>query len=880
MQKFCGKCGTKLDENGVCAVCNTAVDNQIDCATNNISEDSHPEQSVIATENIQDNNPQQKSEQEKAKLKKKIKRAKKKARKNANRTLKWKKMTKKQKITNITIKAVAALLCVMVVVTSSLFALTYFGVTDIPVINSALSKMGINSKNNTLTPQTVFTTIKVTDEESAKKAAQDAAKQLGLSNAANELEVVLFEKINDITYCRLQQTYKGIPVLNKSIVVTADKSGNAIGFSSNLTDIKLTNAEHKLTRDVAYEKIQQYVSDNKISDDSISILMQSYNELCYIMSADDKANLYYDLLVCFDSRLHRFVINANTGDVVLFDDITYHNETTAAATNLDGKDISINVEKSLFGYELTDTTRNIDVYSSNNQTSYPVFEFYVSDKLVYKFDAHTKVWSDTNGELFVDQHTGDVFDINGNDISEEFEDNYAAADVRLSFKTIESGAISTKPYNATETWHDSVSATVMYNTEKTYDYYLSLFNRKGYDNNNSRLYVVYSDNLNSQPTGAHSTSALSTSYLNLGYESGYCTDIIAHEYTHSVINNISHLKNSGESASINEAYCDIFAELVEAYTNNGKCDWNISGRNIEDPKSSSQPEVYKKSLWSGDSVDIHRNSTVISHTAYLMSTDSGSKYGLNHEQLGKLWYHTLYTLPFDADCSVLREQMLLTAHSLGFSSDQIECITSAFELVQIADKDQKSGFVAKSTMRITVNGPADVSVVCSDDEISSKDGLSGVSNSHCSITYNGSKNIIKNGCDTREKTIDLKSNGEHNIRLVGTGKGKLTYTIEFADEKGKFTDKRVFKEIDITEGAVIETLAEQSGTTTLSIDTDGDGSYDYKMDATENSYGKKVNHTLLYIILIILVSLLIGALVYLYLKKRNSSTSRRYPKTF
>lgn len=877
MPNFCGKCGSPLDENNICTTCGNLTG--ADVVDNSVAQNEYTQPEFADTVNITPETAPKKSPEEKAKLKKKIKKSKKKARRNAERTIRWKKLSTKQKATRITLKSVALLLCVVIIATTVLGALTYFGVTDVPFMNSALNKLGLTPVSDTYTYTTDFTSVKVVDEKSAITAAKDAAKKLGLSNAANELEVMLFEKVDNITYCRMNQTYKGIPVYGRSIVVTADKDGNALGFSSNLADINMVDVENTLTRGDAYLKISQYIQEAQISADNISIMMFSYDELCYIVSNDNKAKLYYDLLVCFEDKMHRVILDAKAGNVFSYEELTHNSETATYLTE-NGEKLNFNVSKeSMFGYQLVDTERNISVYNSNSVTSHAVYEFYIKDKLRYKFNTDTKIWTDSEGyELNIDQLSGEVFDAYGNDITKEFADNYKAATVNVSFKTATDASTLIPANNITLNWSDAYSATVMYNSEKAYDYFCENFKRKGYDNKGSKLSVVYSDDLNIYGAQAYCTDIYNNAYINLASESGYDADIIAHEYTHAVINSITPLRYNGETASITEAYCDIFGQLVDGYAYDN-CNWIISGCNIAEPQDTLQPQTYSKALWDDKNADIHTNSTIISRAAYLMSCDSGSKNGLNHKDLAKLWYHTLYTLPVDADCTTLREQMLLTANILSFSPKQIGCITSAFELVGIKDKNATDDN-HDSPMLITVSGPVDVIITCGDDTVSSTDGLSGVSNSHCKITFNGSKSKVKNGCDSREKTVIFNSNNDHDVRLVGTAKGKISYTISFADENGNFTDNRTFNEIEVDKGTTIVTTAQSADSTLLNIDFDGDSSYDYEMEADENSIGKKVTYTYLYVILAVALLVLLFAVIYVILKKHKTPTYKRYPKTF
>lgn len=118
--------------------------------------------------------------------------------------------------------------------------------------------------------------------------------------------------------------------------------------------------------------------------------------------------------------------------------------------------------------------------------------------------------------------------------------------------------------------------------------------------------------------------------------------------------------------------------------------------------------------------------------------------------------------------------------------------------------------------------------------------------------------------DDKIKTLRLKAGVDYDIKIEGTGKGKMDYTIGFMDDDGDYSDMRRFKNIAITKNTVVDTSTEYSGETILNVDEDGDGKYDLKYRAGENGRGEIVDYT--YIIYIAaagaaVIILLIMALV-------------------
>lgn len=126
-------------------------------------------------------------------------------------------------------------------------------------------------------------------------------------------------------------------------------------------------------------------------------------------------------------------------------------------------------------------------------------------------------------------------------------------------------------------------------------------------------------------------------------------DDVAHEYTHAVTNLLAfgngYRKDSKyfERNALMEAYSDIFGQLVEQkYT--GKTDWIQSDtmRNMELTVN----YILRYKPKDDDYGGAHQNSTIISHTAYLMSKDNynenyDAEFLLDYDQLGQLWYRSL-----------------------------------------------------------------------------------------------------------------------------------------------------------------------------------------------------------------------------------------------
>lgn len=125
----------------------------------------------------------------------------------------------------------------------------------------------------------------------------------------------------------------------------------------------------------------------------------------------------------------------------------------------------------------------------------------------------------------------------------------------------------------------------------------------------------------------------------------------------------------------------------------------------------------------------------------------------------------------------------------------------------------------------------------------------------------------ENNIKDQIKILRLKEGEDYNVQIKGYGRGKMDYTIGFMDENGEYSDLRKFKDIRVTKRTIIDTVAQNSESTVLNIDKDGDGKYDLKYKATKNGNGEIVEYTYIYYIIISGVFVLLFATAYICIKR-------------
>lgn len=133
--------------------------------------------------------------------------------------------------------------------------------------------------------------------------------------------------------------------------------------------------------------------------------------------------------------------------------------------------------------------------------------------------------------------------------------------------------------------------------------------------------------------------------------------------------------------------------------------------------------------------------------------------------------------------------------------------------------------------------------------------------------------------DDKVKILRLKEGEDYDIKIEGTGKGRMNYSIGFMDENGEYSDFRKFNNVKITRKTQIDTVAKVSDKTVMNVDEDGDGKYDLTYEARANSRGEIVDNSfivnLILILLGVLVLLIIILIIYKKVQKTKIKKSRR-----
>ena len=258
-------------------------------------------------------------------------------------------------------------------------------------------------------------------------------------------------------------------------------------------------------------------------------------------------------------------------------------------------------------------------------------------------------------------------------------------------------------------YKDAVTAQA--NMAIIYDYYKDNFGYKGLQGKNKEIIINLGikDKMNIFGEGKEIANASYLPLTNEFYFGSYNSksmadylDIIAHEYTHSVINDIVDIKdnidnkNLNYSGAIDEAYSDLFGLLIQGgdfIVESGEIE-DYLGRDIANPERYEKPskvngEFYYPNYYikDGETLDDmlqknnyevvsdydnggkHHNSTVVSHTIYTLLKEGVIN---NTKDLSNILYSSMFYLPSDAnfeDCAI---SILITLETYNYSKDKIE----------------------------------------------------------------------------------------------------------------------------------------------------------------------------------------------------------------
>lgn len=543
-----------------------------------------------------------------------------------------------------------------------------------------------------------FTDVVVKSESDAYEALSSLKDELKFNNVKEEFDIVSTESSENITYYKFQQVYKDIEVYANNLIISVDKSGKVLNMSGYYLPNISVDVNAKKSKEEIEEIAKAYLGENaNILESELSILADDSNQrLIYIVSG------YSDT-----SALEMF-IDANDGEVVssasLFD---YSSTYSYTGTGMNNETYTINLE---------------EYFDLAGGAKYRYNFYDLERKIIITDCSFTGPNIALVTSLFFSAFSPIVVDINDGKIDMTWEN---------------------------ETFIQS-AITAMANYETIYDYYKNVLERNSYDNKGSKIIInlnVAASTLSNKDLNNAAWNRL-TNQMYIGNYKGKSfaasLDVLAHEFTHGVVNHIAGFASSPkeedknkafETGTLNEGIADIMGHLIEGEN------WTINEeievlRNAINPNSLKHPSVkggkyyYPDSYieeygslenylsaknfetaYDNDNGGEHHNSNVVSHAAYLMYNNGAFT---SKEEMAKVWYNSLFLMSSYSNFEDCALAVLATAENLGLSDESIAIIENAFiETNMLEDKgielsgEVTSGEETLEGVKITVKGISD-----------------------------------------------------------------------------------------------------------------------------------------------------------------------------
>ena len=418
-----------------------------------------------------------------------------------------------------------------------------------------------------------------------------------------------------IVHQRNQQFYKGRKV-EFGTLITHTLNGNVISINSELYNPNSVNSSPTITAQIAFNKALLNIDAQKyLWEDNEQAKIMNYDkptgELVFfpIVKTGEVTLAYKFDIYSIEplSRIEIFV-DAHSGDIL------YKNPIIKHVNELNSKKINVNAES--LETLLTGTAATKYSGSRNIQT-------------VLNAGLGMYVLSDiTRGNGIVTYNCERLVNTYQNVHFTDNDNNWTSAEHANSY-------------------YDNAALDAHWGAEMTYDFWKTVFNRNGYDNNNAiiRNYVHFQ----------RTTASLSNAFWNgavMSYGDGVnkpftSIDICGHEIGHAVCTYTANLAYQNQSGAMNEGYSDIWGACVEYFGRTGSIAgtpsaavWKIgedivSGglRTMVTPNTSGDPDTFQGTYWketgdegtcipsgtTNDYCGVHSNSGVMNRWFYILT---------------------------------------------------------------------------------------------------------------------------------------------------------------------------------------------------------------------------------------------------------------------
>lgn len=342
---------------------------------------------------------------------------------------------------------------------------------------------------------------------------------------------------------------------------------------------------------------------------------------------------------------------------------------------------------------------------------------------------------------------------------------------------------------------DAVTAAVdaHFAVNETWRYYRDRHGRLGADGNGTRIktFVHFGSEYNNA-SGADSVIVLGDGD-GVSYGSFAALDVVAHEFTHSVVQATSGVPYSGEGGAIDEALCDIFGTAVE-FRSGRNPDFFIgedvvrSGHPRTNFRDMSNPTVshLSQKVYAGgcspdgdnDNCGVHTNSGIVNNVFYLLSVGgthavSGVKVPkIGREVAEDIFYEAMSRHMFAGTNFYRMAHATLSGATdlYGYNSKQYKAVRTAWQAVGVLEGERPADDFStwKTLAYASYDGSAQTG------RVNPEYGFDNLTTYGASSFANGWTSIVRLGTDILYYNRDtalaaighLDANGDHHTTHI------------------------------------------------------------------------------------------------------------------
>ena len=512
-----------------------------------------------------------------------------------------------------------------------------------------------------------YTDKKITDGESAIDSLTDVAELLGITDVEGEFTVQSATSFAGSNYYRVAQSYKGIPVYGRDIVVIADDNGVSEGLTSNYFSAgDQVDTTPRISEDEAGAVAFDYLLNSQnATKESMEITIVGL----VIIDASTRG----ELVLAWEVG-----VRGVTESKELFDVIVFINSKSAQVIKTESKLSGVMAPITLQGQKVR---QSIVVDKENN--TYHLRNHTMEQIKQNKVQLPISVWQVKKGyeNKWLEDYPDNLEEISwqeGEEIKASAVDAFANVTAAVAY------------YNDVlnrNSWDNKGSPTFAFVGLKYYEYdealdigyYRTVLQATG---GGGHIYFYKPLNL---PVIGQNTDEEYSAYL----------DITAHEFTHSVVETTAGFSQGVEAKALSEAYGDIMGECVKNYWQERSADW-VFGNGSHTERDLTKAVSMADFINDNKDETMYKNATIISHVAYLMwnGGENGQWTPIRDEddragakKLAKIWYGSLLSMHSDATFTQCRNAVELSARRMmrngEVTAEEFDTVINAFGAVDV-----------------------------------------------------------------------------------------------------------------------------------------------------------------------------------------------------